>query len=163
MSNNRAGRWLTLVAVVAVAAMIFWFSAQEGDDSAKLSNGVAEWMLSSLMPRYAGFTRGRKLLYLRRIGLWVRKAAHFSEYALLGATLSVHLRCVLPDKGLRRLGIAAWLISTLYACTDEVHQMFVGGRGPAAMDVGIDSAGALAGAFVGIGLILLWHRKRRLL
>ena len=159
MNHTRAKRWLSLLAVVSVAAMIFFFSAQEGDDSSRLSAGVTEWVLTAVVPGYARFNRHRKFLYLLRAGFMVRKAAHFSEYALLGLTLSVHLHYVLTGR-LRRVALAAWGIATLYAVTDEFHQMFVAGRGPAAMDVLIDSAGALTGAFIGIGLIALWHRHQ---
>ena len=158
MRGTQTKRWLSLIAVVAVMAMIFLFSAQEGDDSAKLSDGVTEWVLAAVVPGYRGLSRFRKLQYLRRTGLLVRKAAHFSEYALLGAMLSVHLHYVLAGRRLRRVALASWLAATLYAATDELHQMFVGGRGPSGADVRIDSAGALAGALVGVAVILIWHK-----
>ena len=155
----RTKRWVSLIAVVAVAAMIFLFSAQEGDDSARLSEGVTEWVLNALVPGYAQFTVAQKLSWLERAGLVVRKLAHFSEFALLAVTLSVHLHYRM--RGYGRIIPTSWLIATLYAGTDELHQMFVGGRGPALRDVAIDSAGALVGAFAGVALILLWHRLKR--
>lgn len=157
--DNRAGRWISLIAVIAVAVMIFLFSAQEGDDSAQLSQGVTERVLGLLVPGYADFTVAQKLAYLERAGLVVRKLAHFTEFALLAAALSVHLHYIMAD--FRRIVPTAWAIATLYAGTDELHQMFVGGRGPAIRDVAIDSAGALTGALVGIGVILLWRRVRQ--
>ena len=159
MTDNRTKRWVSLIAVIAVAVMIFLFSAQEGDDSAMLSEGVTEWLLTMLVPGYADFTVAQKLAYLERVGFAVRKIAHFSEFALLAVTLSVHLHYRM--RGYRRIALTAWVIATLYAGTDELHQMFVGGRGPAVRDVAIDSAGALTGAFVGVGMILLWHRVKR--
>lgn len=157
MTDIRTKRWLSLLAVIAVAVMIFIFSAQEGEDSAKLSAGVTDWALGVAVPGYREFPPEQKLEYLERVGFVVRKVAHFSEYALLGLTLAVHLHYVLPGRRYRFMALAAWLIATLYACTDELHQMFVGGRGPAVRDVCIDSAGALTGAFVGVALIVLWH------
>ena len=157
--DDRAGRWISLIAVIAVAVMIFLFSAQEGDDSAMLSEGVTEWVLTVLVPGYADFTAAQKLAYLERAGFAVRKLAHFSEFALLALTLSVHLHYRMRGGG--RIALTAWVIATLYAGTDELHQMFVGGRGPALRDVAIDSAGALVGAFAGVALILLWHRLKR--
>lgn len=163
MTGNRAKRWISLLAVIAVAAMIFFFSAQEGEDSARLSAGVTEWALNALVPGYRAFSGPRKLEYLKRAGILVRKTAHFSEYALLGLALSAHLHYALEGRRLRRVALVSWGIATLYAVTDELHQMFVGGRGPAALDVCIDSAGALTGAFIGIALIALWHglKKKR--
>ena len=38
---------------------------------------------------------------------------------------------------------AAWGWATIYACTDEIHQLFVPGRGGSIIDVLNDSMGAL--------------------
>jgi VanZ family protein len=55
--------------------------------------------------------------------------------------------------------VLALLICVLYAISDEVHQLFVPGRGGQVKDIIIDSAGAT----VGIGVYLLISRvvKRR--
>ena len=154
---NETRRRVTLVIVIAVMVLIFCFSAQEGEDSSRLSSGVTQWLLTMLMPGYTDLPDAMKLEYLDRIGHIVRKVAHFSEYALLGVTLSAHLHYVIS----RRIVPAGWGIATLYAMTDELHQMFVGGRGPAVADVCIDSAGALTGALIGMAIILLWHKHKR--
>ena len=39
-------------------------------------------------------------------------------------------------------------MATSYASTDEIHQMFVAGRGPSVRDVLIDSIGAFFGVLV---------------
>lgn len=77
-----------------------------------------------------------------------RKAAHFTEYAILGLLWAWAL-----PRGPYRL-ILAWAAATLYAGSDEFHQMFVAHRGPAVADVAIDSAGAAAA-------LLVWWRLRR--
>lgn len=41
-----------------------------------------------------------------------------------------------------------WAISSLYAATDEIHQLFVPGRSDQMSDVILDSAGAMAGILV---------------
>jgi VanZ family protein len=51
--------------------------------------------------------------------------------------------------GYRRILIALG-VCMLYAASDEVHQIFIPGRGAQVKDVLIDSAGA----FVGIGIAL---------
>ncbi|MDB5096938.1 MAG: hypothetical protein JWM80_1359 [Cyanobacteria bacterium RYN_339] len=73
----------------------------------------------------------------------LRKAAHFTEYAVL-AGLVAFARA----KTARRDLAIAWLAATLFACTDEIHQIYVPHRGPSVWDVGIDSSGA-AMALVG--------------
>lgn len=83
------------------------------------------------------------------LGVWdtvLRKGAHITEYAILGALL---LRAT------RRPGIALGL-AALYAISDEVHQHFVEGRHAAALDVLIDATGALVGV-----LAWRWLSRRR--
>ena len=75
------------------------------------------------------------------LGFWdtlLRKAAHVTEYAILGALLVRALRHELP----------ALVVGIAYAATDELHQHFVRGRHPAARDVVIDAAGLAIGVFV---------------
>jgi VanZ family protein len=74
-----------------------------------------------------------------------RKLIHFGEYALLSFLLWRLLRTSMPE---RRAALAALLVSSLYAATDEVHQSFVDGRHGTPVDWAIDTAGAAAAAFV---------------
>jgi VanZ family protein len=72
-----------------------------------------------------------------------RKLVHFAEYALLCFLWWRLLRTRLPD---RRAALLAFLISSLYAATDELHQSFVEGRHGTPVDWAIDTAGAAAAA-----------------
>jgi VanZ family protein len=73
-----------------------------------------------------------------------RKLTHFAEYALLCVLWWRFLRIAMPD---RRAALVAFLISSLYAATDELHQSFVDGRHGTPVDWLIDTAGAAAAAF----------------
>src|SRR5919199_7001855 len=77
--------------------------------------------------------------------LILRKLAHVSEYALLLGLWWRALATRVSDR--RALGLAL-AIAVLYAITDEVHQTFVSGRSGRALDVGIDTLGALAAAML---------------
>lgn len=71
------------------------------------------------------------------LGTWdfvVRKLAHLTEYAILGALL---VRA-LPE---RRALVAA----VAYASSDEIHQAFVRGRHGTPRDVAIDTLGVAGG------------------
>ena len=75
------------------------------------------------------------------LGTWdtvLRKGAHMTEYAILAALL------------LRATASYAWAfgLAVGYACTDEVHQLFVRGRHGSPVDVAIDAVGALVGLAV---------------
>jgi VanZ family protein len=81
------------------------------------------------------------------LGTWdliLRKIAHLSEYAILGALLM---------RAIQRPAIAI-LAGGLYAVSDEFHQHFVRGRHAAWYDVVIDTVGVTIG-------VLAWSRLRR--
>ncbi|MOA68833.1 VanZ like family protein [compost metagenome] len=59
-----------------------------------------------------------------------------------------------PGLGLARAALT-WGAAVLYAASDEWHQSFVPNRGPAVMDVAIDSMGAL------FGVAAIWLGSRR--
>jgi len=78
------------------------------------------------------------------LGTWdliLRKVAHLSEYAVLGALLV---------RAIQRPAVAI-LVGGLYAVTDEFHQHFVRGRHAAWYDVLIDTVGVTIG-------VLAWSR-----
>ena len=75
------------------------------------------------------------------LGLWdtvLRKGAHLSEYAVLGALLL---------RALRRPG-PAFALGVAYAASDELHQHFVRGRNGSPLDVLLDSCGVALGIYV---------------
>ena len=72
-----------------------------------------------------------------------RKLLHFAEYALLCLLWWRPLRHLLPGRG---AVLAALLIASAYAATDELHQTFVEGRHGTPVDWLIDTAGAGAAA-----------------
>jgi VanZ family protein len=84
---------------------------------------------------------------------------HATEFAALGAALML----LIHEYALRRGLLWAWGIGTLYAGTDELHQLFKGTRTPALRDVAIDSAGVLFGVLC-VALLLYiidrWKGKR---
>ena len=65
-----------------------------------------------------------------------RKLGHFTEYAVLAFLWHRALA------GSRRRLLAAFLISALYAVSDEWHQSFVPNRTASAVDVMVDTTGA---------------------
>src|SRR6476469_4578845 len=80
------------------------------------------------------------------LGTWdtiLRKGAHVTEYAVLGALLYRAL-------GREPLALA---VGIAYAATDEVHQYFVRGRHASPVDVAIDAVGVALG-------MLIWLRVR---
>ena len=155
MFSQRMRVILSLVAVLVVAAMIFMFSAQEGDMSSKVSGRVTEYVLTVFVRGFRDMPAARRAAYMERWGHAIRKLAHFSEYALLAFTLTAFWHYLPGNRRLWQVALLAWLLATAYAGSDELHQMFVGGRAGMPMDVFIDCAGAATGTMAAILLIRL--------
>ncbi|WML58895.1 VanZ family protein [Neobacillus sp. PS2-9] len=67
----------------------------------------------------------------------IRKATHLTAFGILALLLFKSLETT------RFPYILAWILTTLYAMSDEYHQSFMPGRTAAFKDVLIDSFGAL--------------------
>jgi VanZ family protein len=72
----------------------------------------------------------------------VKKSAHFTEFGILALLLLYAMRGSWRNIS-RRQQLAALALAAIYAASDELHQMFTGGRSPSARDVAIDIAGAI--------------------
>lgn len=82
---------------------------------------------------------------LNLINLIVRKAAHFLEYAVLGALGWRFAHAWTERKAVRS---CFYLVLLLVPVLDETIQLFVPGRVGALLDVGIDSLGYFTGLFI---------------
>ena len=76
------------------------------------------------------------------LDLILKKAAHMIEYGILAFLL---WRALSRGQGAlsRSAWVTAFVVSVLYAASDEYHQTFVPGRNGTPVDVGIDTVGAL--------------------
>lgn len=134
--------WL-LVLFCMVA--IFALSAQVRSESAALSRGYLD-----IINEFLGTHISQKA---------VRKAAHTFEYFVL-AVLIFNAACLTWEK---RKPYFAFLLTLLYAVTDEIHQHFVPGRGCRLSDMLIDAAGAAAGILLCLAVMAFvkWMKRRR--
>lgn len=146
---------VTLIPLILISTVIFRFSAQTGEQSTKVSNGVTVRLLSLFMD-VSELSDEELETLLTSLRHKIRKTAHILEYAAFGFFLELHL-CTWLKK-------LPWLwglvVSVLYGFSDELHQHFVGERIMQVKDVGFD----LFGAALGIGaytlLALLVRRLR---
>jgi len=134
-------------AVILWMVLIFNLSHQPATKSNQLSTGITEVIVENIEKIIPNAEAD-----ISRFNHIVRKNAHFAVYYVLGVLLINALRKN-GAYSYRSVGLAL-LICILYAASDEVHQLFVPGRGGQIKDVLIDSAGAS----VGIGTYLLIDR-----
>ena len=141
---------LSLFFVIAIMLTIFLFSAQTAQDSSKLSGEIVEIVIKIVLPHYDELPEIQQQQIKEKVTLIVRKLAHFTEFAVLGFFLILHLISYRPyiksfnNKLLIRAGISC-VIGILYAVSDEFHQMFVTNRYSSIYDILIDSSGVLFG------------------
>ena len=134
--------------IFAVAALlwmivIFSFSAKVAEDSEEMSRSVGMLIGKAVIKEYKEWPGKRQAAFAAKIDYPVRKAAHASEYALLGILLTGAIMDI--RKPWKRQLLACFLIGAAYAASDEFHQLFVPGRSGQIRDVMIDSAGVAAG------------------
>jgi len=133
-------KMICTVLIALNLAFIWGNSLVSGEDSGNLSGGIMAWVNSFLGLDETGAALLHHL---------IRKAAHFTEFACLGALLA--WRCRLS--GEKHAALLPALLSMAAAVTDESIQLFTPDRGPRLTDVWIDTAGAVTG----IMLLLLGH------
>lgn len=142
---------LHLGLTLAVMVFIFIQSALSGDLSGAESQIFVNWITSIFN------------VDAETVSFLIRKAAHFTEYTILGLCLCVNVNDWIvrnPQNTMfkwRHIWGLAWIIGTAYAITDEAHQRFVAGRSGEVRDICIDAAGVAIGAAV--MLLILRHRN----
>lgn len=129
---------LSWTAVILWMLLIFAFSAQQAAQSEKVSHGLA-----SVILMFIGSLLNSAGIDVNWMNGIVRKSAHaFLFFVLAALVFNAFLKTGV--KGIRAF-IFALAVTFLYACSDELHQLFVPGRACMLSDVGIDSLGAICG------------------
>jgi VanZ family protein len=152
--KRKSSKYLLLLPVLLWMVFIFIFSSQSYE-----KQDLRPWLQSELSDKqiqhYFGNTHldyGGHVISINALGVagfvefFIRKSAHVTEYAVLGLLVLYCLDMIFPRK--RGLFLMAIGFCVLYAATDEYHQSFISGRTPMAVDVVLDTTGALIGTLV---------------
>ncbi len=134
------------ILVFLCMAFIFSMSAANGEES----SGISDLILKQI----------NELTGLEITSHFIRKAAHFCEFALFSFLIS---NAVFATWKSKKSSIFAFPAACIYAVTDELHQLFSDGRACSVKDMLIDSSGAFLGAliFSVITLIYIKHIERK--
>ena len=89
------------------------------------------------------------------------KVAHFGVYGLLGLLLARAFAGGSWAGYTVLSGLQAWAAATVYGVTDELHQAFVPGRTPSVGDGIADTAGAVLGVIIALGVARTLTAKER--
>lgn len=151
---------LSMGLTLAIMVLIFCFSAQSGGESGSLSDAIARMLASAFVGGFDNMPIEQQTQIIVQMSWPIRKTAHASEYACLAMSLVITCWQIMAwrrearGKGqvsLRQIplvGITAFAIAVLYACSDEVHQLFIDGRAGQVADVLVDASGAAIGCLL---------------
>ena len=148
--NYNKRKILSWIAVILWMSVIFMFSSQPATESGKLSKLITN--IDVKIIRKVVPNTKFDVIEFEHI---IRKSAHFFIY--LG--LSILIINTLRRSGVRkyRCIIGTLLSCIIFAASDELHQVFVAGRGAQVSDVIIDSAGIALGILLVTGT---WKKRK---
>jgi len=164
--ENSAGRRRIVITIISAGLLlllyytIFHFSAQNGEESSSLSQRITRRsveIVSSLSGSDWNVLSVAELQ--KRFEHFLRKLAHFSEYACMGVLVFLLLSQWLRQG--RRLYVLTigWVF--LSAVGDEFHQFFVPGRYASPLDVLLDTFGGVCGMFFCVCILVFVRRREK--
>ena len=139
-----------LICLCIATVAFIWGNSMLGS---KASSNVSNSVLGALDPII------RRFGIVSKDDLWLRKLAHFTEFAALGAEL-LFLAAVKGKSGFQTASNCAFA-ALLVALTDETIQL-ISGRNSQVLDVLLDFSGSLTGILIA-WLICRLIKKRRAL
>ncbi|HXX34855.1 MAG TPA: VanZ family protein [Thermodesulfobacteriota bacterium] len=131
--------------VILWMCFIFWMSTETFSSESTFS--WTEILMRFLLPKISS----QEVLF---INAFIRKAAHVTEYFVLGLLMFRAFRGRSVSSWKWRWSFFALIVVVLWATGDELHQSFVPNRTASAVDVAIDTAGGILAQC----LAFLWHR-----
>lgn len=144
-------RWLYLIPVALWMAVIFYMSSRTGEASSAVSNPVTEQIVevTQTVRNDTALVRDRMTGVVE---VMVRKGAHMAEFGILLALVMLAVKKLGKEMSTAYAVVWTFAITFAYACSDELHQLFVSERAGRATDVMIDMCGAVIAFLIIHGL-----------
>jgi len=147
--------WLLVLLWMMV---IFALSAQPAKQSSHLSSDITQGVIKGA--QISGIVGAEKniskqKLILKTLNGKVREIAHASVYLVLALLVTNAIKRF-GFRGFRLIAYS-FLFCSVYAWSDEIHQIFVPGRAAEFLDISLDFTGALLG--IGLFYLGLWIWK----
>jgi VanZ family protein len=155
--NMTYKRFIPWLFVILWMGIIFFLSAQTAAESSGLSGQTIRALIPIFMPEFIDMSQVQQNEIVANLQHLVRNIAHILIYSVLGVLC---ICALISYKFKLKVKIFATLvICTVYAATDELHQLFVDGRGFQFSDIFLDFCGAFLGVLVVVGVY--WMRGRK--
>ena len=132
--------------------VIFNFSNENAELSADNSDRLIIKTIETI--KHTKLSEEEKEIILDKFTIYIRKGAHLFLYFVLGIlAFNLHYKIY----GLQPITFIYTIIFCfVYACTDEIHQLFIDGRSGEVLDVFIDTIGA----FLSTSFLYLIKKKK---
>lgn len=142
LKNSGLYKKIMMILILAWMILIFLFSNQPADVSTDMSGSVS-YKIVTIYDEIVQeeLSENERVDIAEMIDYPVRKAAHMTEYAILGSMVLALLSLYSVERKRKYVLSGVWVF--VYACTDEFHQLFVAGRSGQFKDVLIDTSGAV--------------------
>lgn len=129
------------IVLVLWMIIIFIFSNQTGTESKTTSNQFSDKIVEDVaVIMNKNISDHEKERILDDASLLVRKTAHFTLYFILG----IFAYYTFTTYGIKKTILYSILFCFIYACSDEIHQLFLSGRDGNIFDVFVDSMGSIS-------------------
>lgn len=146
-------RTIFFILIIIISLIIFGFSAQDGETSGGISKAVITKIADIIKVKEN--IRNEFIIEGEKI---IRKLAHFAIYTALGIFSMSFMKTFNLSNKKQALITLTW--GFLYACTDEIHQLFSNGRNASFLDVLLDTFGVAFGILLVIIIIFIINKVK---
>lgn len=147
-------RILSIILLVCWMGVIFYFSSQTADESSAVSGGFIQVLAEKFYPEFNELTVEKQQEIVASFQFIARKGAHLATFSALGFFSFLTFVSYTTLKFKTR-AFWSFLIPTLYAVSDEVHQYFVPGRSCELRDFMIDFFGIVISVLFCVWFVLI--------
>ena len=139
-----------IILMIIYYSFIIWsFSSHPADVSAKESKSITGIIYDKFAVHIEKFSYMGRDLFVSKTDNFIRKCAHFTLFFIFALIISMYVNCF--EKCDWTFVLTVFSTGVLFAVSDELHQLFVPGRGCQMRDILIDSNGVLAGGIIFLG------------
>lgn len=135
------------ILVILWMGVIFVFSSYNGEDSTKQSKGFLRYTIGNIIEVFdKDISIEKKEEIIDIVDPIIRKTAHACIYLVLGVLMCLAL--FNHDLNVKKIVLYSFITCFLYACSDEIHQLFIEGRSGEFIDVILDTLGSFVGIYI---------------
>ena len=152
--QNPKLKWILTILTIIVMLVIFFMSSKPSTESREDSNFFSLRLVDKFIKDYDELEPWQQFRAEENFDELIRKLAHITEFASLAFFIRLTLESWFGPSHKtpksKKLTLQSLLGGFLYACSDEIHQIFVPGRSAGLRDILIDSVGIIIGILISL-------------